>query len=323
MRRGSLFIRSFWGAILLMAALVIGISAAALMRGHPVVACILPPPAPQIHEIPETRLGQMIRAAGEAAYHAQALRLDDLLASAYAPAYAGIPAYADFHYSLLGEYSELGAAALGRMGEGMEQRLFPDLAEGLQRVAADLDHGFLDTFRQTLDRQVGTELAASDRPAVLGDVTRRIQEDAIARIGVTAPVAVAMTLAAQPAIKVTAALMAKKLATKIAGKAAAKGAVKATGIGGGAASGAAICSPGGPIASILCGVGAAAVIWFGTDAAIVHLDEYFNRDEFEAELRAMVDENRDAVRAEMLAALNARRVATEDFTFREAAGSAR
>ncbi|HWL56129.1 MAG TPA: hypothetical protein VNQ78_05575 [Paracoccus sp. (in: a-proteobacteria)] len=305
MRRDRLFIRSFWGAILMMAALVIGLSAVALLRDHPVLARILPPPAPSLHEIPETRLGQMIREAGEAAYRSQAARLDDLLASAYAPVYAGIPAYADFHYSLLGEYSELGAAALGRMGEAMEGRLFPGLAHRLEGVAADLDQGFLDIFSQTLDRQIGAELAALERPAVLGEVTRGIEDDAIARVRVTAPVAAAMTLAAPPAIKAASALMAKKLATKIAGKAAAKGAVKATGIGGGAAGGAAICAPGGPIASIICGAGAAAVIWFGTDAAIVNLDEYFNREEFEAELRAMIDENREAVRAEFLAALNA------------------
>ena len=321
MKRGGLFIRSFWVAILLMAALVIGLSVMAMMRDHPIVARILPPPAPVTHEIPETRLGQMIHDAGEAAYAAQTSRLDGLLEAAFAPVYAGIPAYADFHYSVLGEYSELGAAALGQMSEGMETRLFPQLGAGLERVAADLDQGFVTTFRDHLEGQISDELAASGAKVALGEMTQHIQQDAVSRIAVTAPVAVAITLTAQPAVKAAAALMAKKMATKIAGKAAAKGAVKATGVGGGAASGAAICSPGGPIASVLCGAGAAAVIWFGTDAAIVNIDEYFNRDEFEADLRMMIDENRAEVKQGLLAALNARREATEDFTFREAAGA--
>lgn len=318
----SLFQRSFWIAILLMAAAVIGLSVLAMLRDHPVVSRNPPPVAPQTREIPESQLGQMIRKAGDAAFQAQEQRVDGLLAAAYGPVYTAIPAYADFHYSVLGEYSELGTAALGRMSEGMEARLFPELAPALVKVAQDLDRGFMDNFRASLDRQVGEELAGSGASVGPGEVTRHIQRDAIARIGVTAPVAVTMTLAAQPAVKAAAGLMAKKLATKIAGKAAAKGAVKATGVGSGAAGGAAICSPGGPVASILCGAGAAAVIWFGTDAAIVNLDEYFNREEFEAELHAMIDDNRAEARRHLLGALETRRVATEDFTFRRAAEDA-
>ena len=41
----------------------------------------------------------------------------------------------------------------------------------------------------------------------------------------------------------------------------------------------------------LCVVGGAAA-WVATDAAIISLDEYFNRDEFEAELRQLIDEDR-------------------------------
>lgn len=38
-------------------------------------------------------------------------RLDE----AYAPVYAGIPKYMDFHYSLTGEWLELGSAAMGKL----------------------------------------------------------------------------------------------------------------------------------------------------------------------------------------------------------------
>ncbi|MTH76225.1 hypothetical protein [Paracoccus aestuariivivens] len=316
MKRQHLFARSFWAVIGLLAVIVIGLSVLAAMRDHPVVARIIPP-APR--EIPQSRIEAMIRDAGEAAYQAQAARLDQLLAAAYAPVYAGIPSYAEFHYSVLGEYTELGSAALGQMGDAMESRLFPDLAAGLGKVADDLDAGFLASFTARLDQQIQTELQGAGAGIALGDVTRSIQQDAINRVAITAPVAVAMTVAAKPAIKAVAATMAKKMATKVASKAAAKGAVKATGIGGGAATGAAVCSPGGPIASVICGAGAAAVIWFGADAAIVNIDEYFNRDDFETELHGMIDQNHAEVKARLLAMLNEKRVATEDFTFSQAA----
>jgi hypothetical protein len=60
-----------------------------------------------------------------------------------------------------------------------------------------------------------------------------------------------------------------------------------TGVGGGAL----LCSWSGPGAAV-CGIVGGAAAWFLTDAAVINIDEYFNREDFEAELRAILDEDR-------------------------------
>lgn len=46
---------------------------------------------------------------------------------AFAPVYERIPAFLDWHYSIVGQYTELGQAALGALEEAIESRLFGEL----------------------------------------------------------------------------------------------------------------------------------------------------------------------------------------------------
>ena len=84
--------------------------------------------------------------------------------------------------------------------------------------------------------------------------------------------------------------------------------VKAAAKGGGAlaagATSAVACSPLGPVA-FLCGAGAAVVTWFAVDKIVVEVDEYFNRDEFEADLKRDLNATWSEVEAEMLASVDA------------------
>lgn len=70
-----------------------------------------------------TQVEQWFNAAGEEAEKVRE-QIRGRLDEAYAPVYAGIPTYMDFHYSLTGEWLELGSAAMGNLGGGLEEHLF-------------------------------------------------------------------------------------------------------------------------------------------------------------------------------------------------------
>ena len=81
-----------------------------------------------------------------------------------------------------------------------------------------------------------------------------------------------------------------------------------------------LCSWSGPGAAA-CGVVGAVAAWLVTDAVIINLDEYFNRDEFEAELRQIIGEDRAEKKLLLEAALKEKAIimdaAAKDFTMRE------
>ena len=106
------------------------------------------------------------------------------------------------------------------------------------------------------------------------------------------------------------ATIAKKLAAKVAAKASAKGLAKGGGVLAGAGGGALLCSWSGPGAAV-CGVVGGAAAWLLTDAVVVNIDEYFNREDFENELRTLLDEDRAKKRKQLTAALRDKAVAID------------
>lgn len=114
-----------------------------------------------------------------------------------------------------------------------------------------------------------------------------------------------------------AAAITAKVATKVIAKTAVGVAVKGTGIGGGAATGAAIGAFMGPVGAGVGGVLGGAVAWFAVDSAIVLIDELWNREEFEDDLRAMIDEERHILRDMLRTATRQKVEAAENFTISE------
>ena len=86
-------------------------------------------------------------------------------------------------------------------------------------------------------------------------------------------------------------------------KATLKGAAKGVGVLGGAGGGALACSWSGPFAAA-CGVAGGVAAWLIADTAIISLDEYFNRDEFEQDLHRMISEDRALRRTQIQAAIH-------------------
>jgi hypothetical protein len=91
----------------------------------------------------------------------------------------------------------------------------------------------------------------------------------------------------------------KKVAGKLAAKAALKAGAKAAGIGGGAALGAAAGSVVPGLGTALGGILGAAAVWLATDKAVVEVDEHLNRGEFEADIRALIDEEKTRIKTDL------------------------
>ncbi|MCZ0943541.1 MAG: hypothetical protein OXJ53_10825 [Gammaproteobacteria bacterium] len=285
--------RSFWGTIALLAVATIGAA---------IVGKSSEGQAPQSVEVAPTRLEDMLSASAELALQRIAPDVDDLLKEVYAPVYANIPAFASFHYSIVGEYTELLLMVRGQMEGRLHNDLFGGFEDRLQRAVDLLDHKFVASYQSALDEKVREMLAAGSPGAVLGEATELALNDAVDRARITAPIAGTVTLVSGGGVTALTAGVAKTLSTKVAAKAAAKVAFKGSATLGAAGTGAALCAWTGPVA-VACGMFGGLAAWLMADAAIVNLDEIINRSEFETELRSLVDGHRTIMKQRLKGAL--------------------
>lgn len=249
----------------------------------------------------------------------------------FAAVRARLPEFADWYYSLGGEYSRLGMAALTQLnladGEFFANRaatmLFP--TEEWERSLAGLDRRMLamleahqQSVRADWRAQLGDRLAPYRVPAPLdgpGDGTRaeplqmngfigrwieqeqhafaaRMQMSAVAGGGAAAGAVLWRRAAA-------------KAATASGRAIAARGAGRATTRAGAATAGSlAVCAATGPAAAG-CALLAGAVAWLATDWALLRLDEWRNRDDLLAALEAGLEQLQMQMRDEVLAAHDA------------------
>jgi len=247
-------------------------------------------------------------------------RIGPLLEEAYAPVYAGIPAYMDFHYSLKGEWLELSSAALGEMGTGLDRYLFAGLETRLGGITDSLERDYADKYISALDDAM-TAVPGGVDP--LGPTVTRAIDNAKSRIRTTGGTFAGTAIGAL-SLKPLTKGFAKKLGTKLAAKVAAKTGTKWIAAAGGAGTGAAFCAWAGPGAAG-CAVAGAVITWVGVDLAMIELDEYVTRDDFEHDLRELIDFQKEGTRQaleEMLdlkemAADHARQVAVRDVSLSE------
>lgn len=277
------------------------------------------------YEISPTTLETIFSDTAEVARLAVEPDVGAVLRSVYAPVYAAIPIYAEFHYSVLGEYTELTEAALGQMSGAIEERLFSGFGTRLNGAAQTLDQRYVDEYQNALRDNIQAKIPAEKLSLPLGQMSQSVLEDAMSRARITFPISsVSAGIVGSGGLKAIAALIAKKMAAKIAAKAALKGVAKGGGVLAGAGGGALLCSWSGPGAA-LCGIVGGTAAWLLTDAAIVNIDEYYNRAEFEDELRMMIDDDMRAKEVMIEAALVSKAAAMdvasgsilEEFTLRD------
>ena len=211
--------------------------------------------------------------------------IDGGIEGAFAPVYAAIPSLLDWHYSFIGQYAELGLALTGRLEEEIESRLFGDLEEGISLAVDDVGRVMQEEMLSEIERWFGREVGAV-HPGLGGGLRRALEmllEDAKRHFAVAVgPTAVG---AAMAGVRTSAGVrtLTRGLAEKLAGGAALRAA--------------------GPLMGRAAGFIVAAAAGVGIDIALRKLDELLNRDELEQALTALVDEEKERVKAALAGAV--------------------
>lgn len=293
----------FWGTIFVLIAISLVLVLLAAFGSSTVRDTVenSEPPSGSITKEALDQVGQRARKAGQTVVEAN---LDDALDQMFRPVYASIPKYTDFHYSVMGQYAELFAAAAEttgleeKVGSLMRKHLFEGFETRYESQMTRLD----DVYRQTVSDVVEEEsrrLSKESRKP-LPEATKLVIDDLKHRLLVTAPTATTGSVAATAAMVAIVKPIATKVVASTALKAGAKGIGKATGAGGAAAAGAAAGSFLGPVGTAVGGIGGAVIGWLVVDYTVVKLDEYFNRDEFENELHAAIDEQKARMKRKII-----------------------
>ncbi len=236
--------------------------------------------------------------------------------------YKQIPVLANFHYSLIGEYSEIAAILSSKSESETHKILFErsnfdaNLEKNLEQVQkeaiellAKAVRNINDYTQQSLQlSHAELELINKTLAITLEDTKQRFSHTLMTvRVAGVGVAGAGSALLVAGSGKLLAKTVSKKAATKVLTKLAAKTAVKATGISGGAAAGAAIGGAAGSVVPLI-GNAAGAVVggiiggvaaWVVTDKIIIEVDEYLNRPEFEAELKALIDEEKSVMKTRL------------------------
>jgi hypothetical protein len=206
---------------------------------------------------------------------------------------SGIEEFLDWHFSVVGEYQQLGAQISPKIASGAASKLNTHVMNqinnglsGLEKIVdaeilaglnnsssgRTIDFAELPNFGECFPSLDLTALSFPEHPVYVGQTQSVVAGGAIAAIVVK---------------KTTA-----KLAAKTAGKAAAKyGASLGTGL-----TAAGLCGPFAPV----CGISAATITWFAMDAAIVTADEFMNRDELRQDIKDGLAEQKSTIRDKMI-----------------------
>jgi BMFP domain-containing protein YqiC len=208
-------------------------------------------------------------------------KINEEVDQAFRSVYQNIDPFLDFHYSVIGEYIELGSMATGTIGKTIQEKLFgSDFSTQLQKALNAVSDEYtsrLSDHLHFISQKATIEVDGDLNGHIIEDLQKQIDQNVKIQGG---KMAVLITAKLMPKIaKVASAKLAAKSSGKIAAKVAAKLGAKSAAAATGAASGA-LC---GPLVWI-CSPVAAAALWFGTDAAISTADEFYNRDEFKQDI---------------------------------------
>ena len=215
----------------------------------------------------------------------------------FAPVYARVDDFLDYHYSIVGEYAELGYAAADRIDSIVRERLF---GKDFERRFAEELSGVETRFGKLLEshgRFIGESAVEGVDLSLNSKVYEAIERDVAGNITVTAAAFIGVVGGAKLAARVIPKLTAKflaKVGTKLAAKVTAKTATKAAAAETGAASGV-LCGP----FVWICSPVLATAAWFATDAVVIKADEMLTRDDFRKEIVTAIDEEKESVKKEL------------------------
>lgn len=209
----------------------------------------------------------------------------------FTPVYNNIDTFLDFHYSVLGEYVELGSMAKGNIGQTLHEKLFnADFEDTITSATSNIESKFTQMLKQdkletnniatkNIDKKLNNEVLKSLN--ILQDTIIKTQ---LTKVALMSGTIVAGKLIAKKVASVAAGKLASKLVVKTAGKTLTKGASASA-----AATVGLACGPGAIICSPLLAVAA----WLGTDAVVVTIDEHFNREELKQDIINSIDTQKE------------------------------
>jgi uncharacterized protein YjeT (DUF2065 family) len=236
-------------------------------------------------------------------------RIEQEIANAFTPIYAQIPKLADYHYSIIGSYSQFLANLTSQDNKEMMRILFDEaeydkrLTTAFTNIAASSSHS-LNNSLVKLDKQTKSDLNLRDEEVDLINNVLQLTQDNITqrfdlslntlRIGGISVAGAGIGIIAQRGTRMASRNIAARLATITAAKTAAKVASSSssgkTGAVVGGAAGSIVPGVGTAVGAVVGGTAGAIVGWVGTEQAIVKVDEYLNRTEFEADIANMLDQ---------------------------------
>lgn len=212
--------------------------------------------------------------------------------------YSNIDPFLDFHYSVIGEYMELGGMAAGTMEKMIEQKLFGSdfsvrLKDSLKMVSNEYEIRLSDHF-DFINQNATTSVNINLNSQIMTDIKKQIDQNMKVQGG---KIAMLISVKLAPKlVQIAATKIAAKSSTKIAAKMATKLGTKSAAAATGATAGA-LCGP----AFWICSPVAAGVLWFGTDAVISSIDEIYNRDEFKQDIMDTLVKQQSAIKRKLKA----------------------
>ncbi|MEA3387170.1 MAG: hypothetical protein U9Q66_02015 [Patescibacteria group bacterium] len=211
---------------------------------------------------------------------------------AFAPVYNNIDTFLNFHYSVVGEYTELIGAATNEIGSTIKDKLFGEIFDSnLKQVKEQVNHKYIETLKEHFN-QIDTLATKDINKTLNSQIFSKLNEDIKQRTSVQI-IKLGSIIGTATAVKIVGAVSAKiiaKTTTKLAAKSAIKTSAKVAASGTAGTAGLSC----GPFAWI-CSPVAATVAWFGMDAIVVSADEYMNREEFKQDIIAMLDKEKGAI----------------------------
>ncbi|MEX0870254.1 MAG: hypothetical protein WDZ65_00475, partial [Aquisalimonadaceae bacterium] len=247
--------------------------------------------------------------------------LDDL----FTDLSARLPAFADWYYSLSGDYARLSMLVLEKanlVDGGYEARKaqeivfdgadFDDRLEilrlqtdsRLSTQATATREGWLMDMLEALsgDRQPVAPLDSStvtSMDALLSDLSGYDSPEFVARISASTVAGVGVGAGAGMLLSRAISRRAAAASSRaVVARGAARGAARAAAAAGG---GAAVCAPSGPVA-LGCAIIAGTAVWVGSDLLLLHVDEALNRKELTATMQLRLDELRQELEHNLLTA---------------------
>lgn len=200
-----------------------------------------------------------------------------------------VDSFLDFHYSVIGEYTELGAMATNKINETIQKRLFGSSFENnVKEAFKKIDAKYDDSIKNHI-KLIHKSATVNVDPKLNNNILTKLEND-ISSFKSIQEAKLGLVLGAKLIPKIVSVISAK-IALKASSKFLVKSSTKASAKYVTAGTGALVGTSCGPFVWV-CSPVLAATAWFTTDAIVINVDEYYNRGELKKEILKVVDEQK-------------------------------